>query len=158
MSYGNSAWSPWIKDEADSIKAISEAYEAGINFFDTANGYSNGYSEIVLGKALKAVGAPRGRVVVATKVYLPVYSDPNNFGGLANLGENPDIVNQYGLSRKHIFDAVDASLERLGLDYIDLYQIHRLDTVSVLLFLYFMKKNTYYKYYRKLLWKKSWRL
>jgi aryl-alcohol dehydrogenase-like predicted oxidoreductase len=130
MSYGSSTWSPWVKDEADSIQAITEAYEAGINFFDTADGYSNGYSEIVLGKALKSIGAPRGRVVVATKVYMPVYSDPSTFTGFRDLDKNPELVNGYGLSRKHIFDAVDASLERLGLEYIDLYQIHRLDTVS----------------------------
>jgi aryl-alcohol dehydrogenase-like predicted oxidoreductase len=128
MSYGSSKWSPWIKDEAESIQAIKEAYNAGINFFDTANTYSNGESEKVLGKALRELNAPRGRVVIATKVHFPVFEGA--FGGFKNLDEIPELVNGYGLSRKHIFDAVDASLKRLGVDYIDLYQIHRLDTVS----------------------------
>ena len=129
MGYGSSKWSSWVKDEEESIKAIKEAYELGINFFDTANTYSNGHSEIVLGKALKEIGAPRSRVVIATKVYCPVYNDVSGFGN-HDLEENPELVNNYGLSRKHIFDACDASLKRLGVDYIDLYQIHRLDTVS----------------------------
>ncbi|KAI9358454.1 NADP-dependent oxidoreductase domain-containing protein [Pilaira anomala] len=127
MSYGSSSWSPWVKDEEESIKLIKEAYAAGINFFDTANTYSNGVSEIVLGKALKEIGAPRGRIVIATKVYAPVYEDVTQHGR-DDLKENPDMVNMFGLSRKHIFDAVEASLKRLDVDYIDLYQIHRLDT------------------------------
>jgi aryl-alcohol dehydrogenase-like predicted oxidoreductase len=128
MSYGSSQWQPWVKDEGESIKIIKQAYEAGINFFDTADVYSHGQSEIVLGKALKEIGAPRGRVVIATKVY---FSVEKHAGGLLSMDKNPELVNGYGLSRKHIFDAVDASLERLGVDYIDLYQIHRLDRVSV---------------------------
>ncbi|KAI7888513.1 NADP-dependent oxidoreductase domain-containing protein [Mucor mucedo] len=127
MSYGSSKWSPWVKDEAESIKAIKEAYNVGINFFDTANMYANGESEIVLGKALKELNAPRGRVVIATKVYGPVYSDIESFGYM-DMDQNFELVNGYGLSRKHIFDAVDASLKRLDVEYIDLYQIHRLDT------------------------------
>jgi aryl-alcohol dehydrogenase-like predicted oxidoreductase len=129
MSYGSSKWGSWIKDEEESIKAIKEAYNLGINFFDTADTYSNGQSEIVLGKALEELNAPRSRVVIATKVYFPVYETPGGFG-LSNMETNPDLVNGFGLSRKHIFDAVEASLKRLGVDYIDLYQIHRLDTVS----------------------------
>ncbi|KAG2234383.1 NADP-dependent oxidoreductase domain-containing protein [Thamnidium elegans] len=127
MSYGSSSWSPWVKDEEESIKLIKEAYATGINFFDTANTYSNGQSEIILGKALKEIGAPRGRIVVATKVYAPVYEDVS-VHGRDDLKVDPDMVNMYGLSRKHIFDSVEASLKRLDLDYIDLYQIHRLDT------------------------------
>ncbi|KAG2197615.1 hypothetical protein INT47_006678 [Mucor saturninus] len=127
MSYGSPKWSPWVKDEAESIEAIKAAYNAGINFFDTADMYSNGQSEIILGKALKELNAPRGRVVIATKVYSPVYSNIEGFG-FADLDKKFELVNGYGLSRKHIFDAVDASLKRLGVEYIDLYQIHRLDT------------------------------
>jgi aryl-alcohol dehydrogenase-like predicted oxidoreductase len=130
MSYGSPEWSPWVKNEEESIKMIKEAYNAGINFFDTANRYSNGLSEVVLGKALKELNAPRGRVVIATKVYGPVFKDISHFD-IAGMKEDPEMVNGYGLSRKHIFDAVDASLERLGVDYIDLYQIHRLDRVSL---------------------------
>lgn len=128
MSFGSSKWQSWVKDEAESIEFIKKAYEAGINFFDTANTYSNGESERVLGKALRELGAPRGRVVIATKVYNAVYDDITQIGR-SKLHTMPDMVNRWGLSRKHIFDAVDASLERLGVDYIDLYQIHHLDPV-----------------------------
>jgi aryl-alcohol dehydrogenase (NADP+) len=83
----------------------------GINFFDTADMYSNGVSEEVLGRALKHFGRPRDRVVVATKVFSPMGDDPN----------------QQGLSRKHIMHSIDGSLRRLGTDYVDLYQIHRFD-------------------------------
>ncbi|CAO3655080.1 unnamed protein product [Mucor hiemalis] len=126
MTYGSSEWSPWVKNEEESIKAIEEAYELGINFFDTADTYSNGLSEVVLGKALKKIGAPRSRVVIATKVWGPVYENGGNFDHV-NLAAKPELVNGFGLSRKHIFDAVEASLKRLGVDYIDLYQIHRMD-------------------------------
>lgn len=86
-------------------------------------------SEVVLGKALKKIGAPRSRVVIATKVWGPVYENGGNFDHV-NLAAKPELVNGFGLSRKHIFDAVEASLKRLGVDYIDLYQIHRMDEVS----------------------------
>lgn len=129
MSYGSSSWSPWVKDKVDSIEAIKEAYEVGINFSDTADGYSNGYSEIVLGKALKKIGAPRGCVVIATKVFAPVYKDISCFRK-DNIQQYPELVNCFGLFPKHIFDAADASLKRLDLEYIDLYQIHRMDTVN----------------------------
>lgn len=139
MSYGSPKWSPWIKDEKESIEFIKKAYELGINFFDTADTYSNGESEKVLGKALKEIGAVRSRVVIATKVFAPVFDDISKFGGGENLKEMPEMVNRFGLSRKHIFDAVDASLERLGVDYIDLYQIHRLDPVSHENFVFFIR-------------------
>ena len=129
MTYGSTKWGTWVKDEEESIKAIKHAYELGINCFDTANTYSNGQSEIVLGKALKEIGAPRGRVVIATKVYFPVHDDLSKFV-IQGLEEIPELVNGFGLSRKHIFDACEASLKRLDVDYIDLYQIHRLDHVS----------------------------
>jgi len=110
MSYGTSRWRPWVLDEAESRPVIQRALELGINFFDTADMYSNGASEEVLGRALKDM-ARRDEVVIATKVFYPLSKH-------ANAG---------GLSRKHIFAAVDASLRRLGTDFIDLYQIHRLD-------------------------------
>lgn len=126
MGYGTSEWSPWAKDEEESIQKIKNAYHAGINFFDTANTYSNGLSEIILGKALKQLDAPRGRVVIATKICAPVYKDVGKFF-LGDSSEDPGMVNGYGLSRKHIFDSVEASLKRLDADYTDLYQSHRLD-------------------------------
>lgn len=78
---------------------------------------------------MKELNAPRGRIVIATKVYGPVYKEMTTLN-TPGLKEDPEMVNCFGLSRKHIFDAVDASLQRLGVDYIDLYQIHRLDRVS----------------------------
>ncbi|CAO3630862.1 unnamed protein product [Cunninghamella blakesleeana] len=125
MSYGSKDWQNWVLDEEESLHIIGKAYEAGINFFDTANLYSNGESERVLGKAIKKFNMPRGRIVVATKFTLAVH--PNIDGFNPQPRDDPYFVNQIGASRKHIFDAVDASLERLGLDYIDLYQIHRYD-------------------------------
>ncbi|KAF9972645.1 hypothetical protein BGZ73_004209 [Actinomortierella ambigua] len=127
MSYGNPEWNGWAKGEEESLELIKKAYEAGFNFFDTANVYSNGQSEEILGKAIKKFGMDRGRIVVATKLFLPVL--PGNTpvrSPEVNL-QDATLVNKFGLSRKHIFDAVDASLKRLDLDYIDLYQIHRFD-------------------------------
>ncbi|MEY4751273.1 MAG: hypothetical protein RIQ60_3487 [Pseudomonadota bacterium] len=101
---------PWTLDEAASRPILHRALDAGINFFDTANVYSDGSSEEILGRVL--LGAvPRDDLVIATKVYGSPRSDPN----------------QRGLSRKAILREVDASLKRLGTDYIDLYQIHRWD-------------------------------
>jgi len=110
MTYGSSQWRPWVLDEEPSRAFIKRALELGINFFDTANMYSVGTSEEVVGRALKDY-AKRHEVVIATKVYY-------------DMGKGP---NDRGLSRKHIFDQIDASLRRLGTDYVDLYQIHRWD-------------------------------
>lgn len=117
ISYGSSKWVAWVKDEEESLELIGKAYEAGINFFDIANMYSNGKSERVLGKAIKKFNMPRSRIVIATKLLFPVIDDKAHGGELEG-------INDKGLSRKHIFDAVDASLKRLDVDYIDLYQIH----------------------------------
>ena len=110
MTYGTSKWRDWVLDEEDSRPFVKRALEMGINFFDTADMYSNGVSEQVTGRALKDF-AHRDEVVIATKVYSPT-------------GEGP---NQRGLSRVHIMHAIDASLKRLGTDYVDLYQVHRWD-------------------------------
>ena len=112
MSYGSPSWRDWVLDEAQSQPFFKRALEAGINFFDTADVYSLGASEEVLGRALKNLGASRDHIVVATKVFHPMGPSPN----------------QRGLSRKHILAAIDASLRRLGMDYVDLYQIHRFDS------------------------------
>jgi aryl-alcohol dehydrogenase-like predicted oxidoreductase len=111
MSYGSSKWRPWVLDEQAAKPFIKEALDAGINFFDTADMYSLGASESVLGRALKEFGVRRSDIVIATKVY-------NKMG---------DAPNDKGLSRKHIMDSIDGSLQRLGTDYVDLYQIHRWD-------------------------------
>ncbi len=108
MNFGSGE--PWmLDDEAASVAIIERALELGINFFDTANVYSRGESEEIVGRALESY--TRDELVIATKVF----------------GEMGDGPNRQGLSRKHIFDQCHASLERLGTDYIDLYQIHRWD-------------------------------
>jgi aryl-alcohol dehydrogenase-like predicted oxidoreductase len=110
MSYGVDEARPWALDEDRARPIVRAAVEGGINFFDTADAYSKGTSEEITGRLLKEV-LTRDEVVVATKVFMPVTPGPN--GG--------------GLSRKHILSGIDASLTRLGLDHVDLYQIHRWD-------------------------------
>jgi aryl-alcohol dehydrogenase-like predicted oxidoreductase len=110
MSYGTPKWRDWVLDEESSRPFFKRALELGINFFDTADMYSKGVSEEVTGRALRDF-ARRDEVVIATKVYFPS-------------GERP---NQRGLSRVHVMDSIDRSLRRLGVDYVDLYQIHRFD-------------------------------
>jgi aryl-alcohol dehydrogenase-like predicted oxidoreductase len=119
MSYGSKSWRPWILDDAAAQPFFRAALDAGINFFDTADIYSAGESEVVTGRALKAM-ARRDEIVIATKGFYPVGS-----GGQTPAG--PPAPNTFGLSRKHILAACDASLTRLGVDYIDLYLIHRFD-------------------------------
>jgi len=111
MTYGAKRWREWVLEEEESRPFFRRAVELGINFFDTADMYSDGVSEEILGRAVKALGLARDRVVIATKVFNPMGDDPN----------------QRGLSRKHIHHAIDDSLRRLGVDYVDLYQIHRFD-------------------------------
>lgn len=129
MSYGSSKWEPWVLDEEESLQHIKVAYDAGINAFDTADVYSNGESEIVLGKAIKQFNLPRDEIVVLTKLYNPVTKDPglHLFGARRPLADSHGYINQHGLSRKHVFDSVKHSLERLQLDYIDVLQCHRFD-------------------------------
>ena len=110
MTYGTSEWRPWVLNMDDSRPFVQQAIEGGINFFDTADMYSNGVSEQVTGKLLQEF-LPRDEYVVATKVFFAHGNKPN----------------QGGLSRKHIMDAIDSSLQNLGMDYVDLYQIHRWD-------------------------------
>ena len=111
MTYGSPKWRDWVLDEAASKPFFKAAIEAGINFFDTADVYSQGASETVTGKALKEYAASREEVVIATKLW-------------GTMGPSP---NQGGLSRKWVMTAIDNSLKRLGTDYVDLYQIHRFD-------------------------------
>jgi aryl-alcohol dehydrogenase (NADP+) len=111
MSYGSKKWRDWILEEADARPFIQSALELGINFFDTADVYSLGASEEVLGNLLRNLGIRRESVVVATKVFNPMSDEPND----------------RGLSRKHILDSIDRSLSRLKMEYVDLYQIHRWD-------------------------------
>ena len=111
MTYGAPSWRDWVLDEEASRPFLKRALEAGVNFFDTADMYSLGASEEVLGRAIRDFADSRESVVLATKVYFPMDKGPN----------------RAGLSRKHILASIDASLKRLGTDYVDLYQIHRFD-------------------------------
>ncbi|KAF8271051.1 aryl-alcohol dehydrogenase [Lactarius quietus] len=129
MSYGDPAWQKWVLGEKEAIEHVKFAYEHGVNTFDTANIYSNGLSEVCLGNAIKELNLPREEIVVMTKVH----------GAVGKIGNAPlwatraaeldkkGYVNQHGLSRKHIFDSVKKSLERLQLEYIDVFQCHRFD-------------------------------
>jgi 1-deoxyxylulose-5-phosphate synthase len=110
MTYGSPKWRAWVLDEQGSRPFLKHALELGINFFDTADMYSLGVSEEILGRAIKDF-AKRDEVVIGTKVYWPMSDRPND----------------KGLSRKHILETFHASLKRLGTDYVDLYQIHRWD-------------------------------
>jgi aryl-alcohol dehydrogenase-like predicted oxidoreductase len=113
MTYGSTKWRDWVLEEETSRPFIREALEKGVNLFDTADVYSQGASEEILGRALKDY-ARRPEVVIATKVH----------------GVMGPAVNAKGLSRKHILEGIDASLKRLGTDYVDLYQIHRFDPLT----------------------------
>ena len=111
MSYGSKKWREWVLEEKEALPFVKRTLDTGINFFDTADVYSFGASEEVLGNTLQSIGVKRENVVVATKVFQQMSDDPND----------------RGLSRKHIMDSIDKSLKRLKMDYVDLYQIHRWD-------------------------------
>ena len=111
MSYGSKKWREWVLEETDAKPFFRRAVELGFNFFDTADMYSLGVSEEITGRALKEFAGPRETYAIATKVFNA-------------MGDRP---NERGLSRKHIMHSIDNSLRRLGVDYIDLYIIHRFD-------------------------------
>jgi aryl-alcohol dehydrogenase-like predicted oxidoreductase len=128
MSYGSKQWAEWVEDDKEKIfKILKRAYDLGIRTYDTADLYSNGYSEVILGEFLRKFNIKRDKVVILTKCFFPVDEDLD----LRHAGPGPsvksvDLVNSRGLSRKHIFDAAENSVKRLG-TYIDVLQIHRLD-------------------------------
>ena len=111
MTYGSKTWRPWVLGYEESLPFLRRALDLGITFWDTADVYSLGASETILGRAIKELGVSRDKLVIATKVFNQMSGDPND----------------RGLSRKHIFHSIDASLRRLGTDFVDLYQIHRFD-------------------------------
>lgn len=124
MSWGTTAWRPWIRSEDEGRPVFRRAVELGINFFDTADMYSAGLSEEITGRFVRE-HCRRDEVVVATKLFYPV--DLAFKGGNAP-GPKPAVApNSSGLSRKRVLAAIDASLLRLKLDHVDLYQIHRFD-------------------------------
>ncbi len=118
MSYGDKRLREWLLTEAEARDHFARALEAGVNFFDTADVYSRGVSEQITGRWLREM-SNRDDIVVATKVHGAMVA-----GGL---GESAAAPNRGGLGRKHIIEACEASLKRLGMDYVDLYQIHRWD-------------------------------
>ena len=113
MGFGTPTWRPWVLDEASSTPILKHALERGINFFDMADFYSGGVGEEVVGRALLG-SVPREQLVLASKAYYATGAGPNDAG----------------LSRKHLFDAIDGSLKRIGTDYLDLYIVHGFDMVT----------------------------
>ncbi|KAL2434027.1 Versiconal hemiacetal acetate reductase [Exophiala dermatitidis] len=126
MSYGAPEWKGWVLNEEESLPLLEYAYKVGIRTWDTADVYSNGRSEEIIGKAIKKYNIPRERLVILSKCYFGVTPDALERDISANTANEGDLLNQVGLSRKHILDAVDKSVARLG-TYIDVLQIHRLD-------------------------------
>ncbi|KAI0146043.1 aldo/keto reductase [Hypoxylon sp. NC0597] len=129
MSFGDTKAQSWAIDEAEALPLLKYAYDNGLNTWDTANVYSQGVSEVIVGKAIKKYNIPRQKVIIMTKCFWGVGETPDvrHFMLREALEGSKDYVNQYGLSRLAIFNAVEASLKRLDTDYIDLLQIHRFD-------------------------------
>lgn len=130
MSYGQpGSQFQWSLPEEEALPVLDHCYKSGLNFYDTANVYSNGNSEEILGKAIKKYNWRRDAIVIATKLWAPVGHSADELPLRMSEEDrnNAGYVNQYGLSRKHIFESIDASLKRLGLPYVDLLQIHRAD-------------------------------
>jgi len=126
MSYGSPEWQGWVLNEEDSLPLLEYAYKAGIRTWDTADVYSHGQSEEIIGKAIKKFNIPRENLVILSKCYFGVTPDSvSNPISVSSVNDH-DMLNRVGLSRKHIIDAVDQSITRLG-TYIDVLQIHRLD-------------------------------
>ncbi|KAK3503463.1 NADP-dependent oxidoreductase domain-containing protein [Neurospora crassa] len=129
MSFGDRRTLDWAIEEDEALPLLKAAYDRGLNTWDTANVYSNGTSEIIVGKALKKYAIPREKVVILTKCWGAVGETPDlrSFFFPSQIAASKDYVNQHGLSRAAILNAVEASLRRLDTPYIDLLQIHRFD-------------------------------
>ena len=132
MGFGSptSSNGAWVLDEAASLPLLKYAFDKGINTWDTADVYSQGKSEEIIGKAITQYNSPRAKLVLLSKVFFGVDEEEVMQGGKLNpavlMYNDGSMVNRVGLSRKHILDAVDASVKRLG-TYIDVLQIHRFD-------------------------------
>jgi len=134
MSFGHKDWMDWVIEEKEGLELLKGAWDRGLNTWDTANVYSNGVSEEIIGKAIKEFNIPRHKLVLLSKCFGIVGEQPGlrHITWPQEMKASKDYVNQGGLSRTAIFKAVDASLKRLGTDYLDLLQIHRFDaTVPV---------------------------
>ncbi|KIX04903.1 uncharacterized protein Z518_05774 [Rhinocladiella mackenziei CBS 650.93] len=131
MSFGHKAWQKWVVDDpAEVDQLLKGAYDRGLNTWDTANVYSNGVSEKLIGATIKKHNIPRHKLILLSKCFGPVGEEPDvvHIKYLQEMKKSKDYVNQGGLSRAAIFNAVEKSLERLGTDYLDLLQIHRFDS------------------------------
>lgn len=132
MSFGSTEWANFVVEDEDKVfEILKKAYDMGIRTYDTADVYSNGLSEVLLGKFLKKFNIPREKVVIMTKVFFQVDESLGHrmlfTPGALTAEQELGLINGKGLSRKHIFEAVEGSLRRLDTPYIDLYQIHRYD-------------------------------
>lgn len=132
MSFGHRDWQPWVNDDEESVMSLLKgAYDRGLNTWDTANVYSAGVSEEMIGRAIKKYNLPRHKLVILSKCWGTVGEQPTvNHMKYPEMKQTKDYINQGGLSRAAIFNAVDASLKRLQLDYLDLLQIHRFDPTT----------------------------
>ena len=128
MSFGDKRWQPWVIEADEALPLLKAAYDRGLNTWDTANVYSNGVSEEIIGKAIKKYDIPRQKVIICTKCCGTVREGNSpEVLALQDIDTTVDYVNQRGLSRQAIFAAVNASLARLDTPYIDLLQTHRFD-------------------------------
>ena len=132
MSFGDKEWQDWVLEEDEALPLLKAAYDRGITTWDTANVYSNGVSEEIIGKAIKKYNIPRNKLVILTKCFGHVGEQPSVRAIVhgQKINQSKDYVNRGGLSRAAIFEQVNASLKRLDLDYIDLLQIHRFDAYT----------------------------
>lgn len=128
MSFGLKGWADWVIEDEDKVMLIlKKCYDSGLRTFDTADGYSNGQSEVLLGKFLKKYNIPRDKVVILSKLFMIVNTEDRTRLLMPDQVQDlPEYMNSYGLSRKHILDAAKASVDRLG-TYMDVLQIHRMD-------------------------------
>jgi aryl-alcohol dehydrogenase-like predicted oxidoreductase len=126
MSFGDPKWNSWVIEEDKALPLLKAAYDRGLNTWDTANIYSNGKSEEIIGKFMKEYNVPRHKLIIFTKCFAHM-GEEYGFQNDPEMPNTKDYVNHGGLSRQAIFQAVDASLKRLDTDFIDLYQIHRFD-------------------------------
>lgn len=129
MSFGDPRMMSWVLGEDEALPLLKSAYDKGLNTWDTANVYSNGASEVIVGKALKKYQIPRNKVVILTKCCNAVSEDPEGryFFNRPDFQASKDYQMAWGLGRAAIFNQVEASLQRLDTPYIDLLQIHRFD-------------------------------
>ncbi|KIY53410.1 Aldo/keto reductase [Fistulina hepatica ATCC 64428] len=129
MSFGSKQWQAWVIEEEEAHEVLKAAWDRGVNTIDTSNAYSNGVSETIVGNFIKKYNIPRHKIIIATKCYFMVAEkmEAVMFRSQQEYVDDKNYVNQFGLSRAAIFNAVEASLARLQTSYIDLLQIHRFD-------------------------------